>query len=177
MQLWESLKNAGQAAAQGTAAVTATLTVPITATNEAILELTRLATDPLFAPHIEEIKKLQAQINEQAKRLEQLSASPQNKQGVSALIADMSAKLMRQISSVKTMSAIEARKSSGQYSANTEGFQKTIDFAVQNKMTIRQMYDQAARNQGANYANNLISKYRTVYPDPDTALVKPAKLA
>jgi len=44
------------------------------------------------------------------------------------------------------------------------------------------MYDYAFQIRGGdqkagNYANNLIAKYRTIHPDPDTAFVKPVKLS
>jgi len=79
-------------------------------------------------------------------------------------------------------SQIEKRKEAGGgYTSSTADFQNTIDYAVKNKLTIRQMYDYALKNRGGdqkagNYANNLIAKYRTIYPDPDTASVKPVKL-
>jgi len=78
------------------------------------------------------------------------------------------------------LSEIQKRKDLGQYSATTDEFQDTIDYAVKNKLTVRQMYDYAVTNRGGgayagNYANNLIAKYRTIHPDPDTALVKPTK--
>jgi len=93
--------------------------------------------------------------------------------------------LIAPISSVPQLfvpSQIEERKEAGQYTSSTADFQNTIDYAVKNKLTVRQMYDYAFQNRGGdqkagNYANNLIAKYRTIYPDPDTALVKPLKLS
>jgi hypothetical protein len=74
-------------------------------------------------------------------------------------------------------SQIEERSKAGQYTSSVTDFQNTINYAVKNKLTIRQMYDYALKNRGdGNYANNLIAKYRTIYPDPDTAFVKPVKL-
>ena len=74
-------------------------------------------------------------------------------------------------------SQIEERSKAGQYASSVTDFQNTINYAVKNKLTIRQMYDYALKNRGdGNYANNLIAKYRTIYSDPDTAFVKPVKL-
>ena len=74
-------------------------------------------------------------------------------------------------------SLLAERKESGQYTASTDNFQNTIDYAVKNKLTLRQMYDYVFKNRGGNYANNMIAKYRTIHPDPDTALVQPTRLS
>jgi hypothetical protein len=79
-------------------------------------------------------------------------------------------------------SQIEERKEAGGgYTSSTADFQNTIDYAVKNNLTVRQMYDYAYQHRGGdqkagNYANNLIAKYRTIHPDPDTAPVKAVKL-
>jgi hypothetical protein len=79
-------------------------------------------------------------------------------------------------------SQIEKRKKADQYTYSVADFQNTIDYAVKKKLTIRQMYDYAVENRGGDdeakrFANNLIAKYRTIYPHPDTVPVKPLKLS
>jgi hypothetical protein len=78
--------------------------------------------------------------------------------------------------------AIEERKKADQYTSSVADIQNTIDYAVKNKLTIRQMYDYALQTHRfdpipGRLANDLIAKYRNIYPaDPDTASVKPVKL-
>jgi len=92
--------------------------------------------------------------------------------------AKLGAQAARQISTM-----LEQRKAiPGQYTLDAAEFQKTLDYAVANKLTLRGMYDQAVRNRGGgddarNYANNLIAKYRNIHGNvPDTALVVTTKL-
>jgi hypothetical protein len=77
-------------------------------------------------------------------------------------------------------SQIEERKKAHQYTSSVADIQNTIDYAVNNNLTIRQMYDYAFQNRGGDqkarhYANDLIEKYRTIHRDLDTALVQPTK--
>ena len=77
---------------------------------------------------------------------------------------------------------IEERKKADQYTSSVADIQNTIDYAVKNKLTIRQMYDYALQThrfdpKPGRLANDLIAKYHDIYPaDPDTASVKPVKL-
>jgi hypothetical protein len=82
----------------------------------------------------------------------------------------------------KISSLLAERKAAGQYNSSVADIQNTINYAVKNKLTVRQMYDYAVRNRGGgkeaeHYANNLIAKYRTIHPDPDTAVVQSTKFA
>lgn len=143
-----------------------------------------VATNPLFsaidglsalqymntamAPYLSQIEQLKTQIQETSRK--------NDKQGVLTLLNLIKGNLG------KISSLLSERKEAGQYTTDTADFQNTINYAVNNKLTIRQMYDYAFRNRGAdqkagNYANNLIAKYRTIHPDPDTALVQPTRLS
>jgi hypothetical protein len=89
-------------------------------------------------------------------------------------------KVMSQVAPT-VQSQIEERKKAGQYTSSVADIQNTIDYAVKNKLTIRQMYDYALQTHRfdpipGRLANDLITKYRNIYPDPDTAFVKPVKL-
>lgn len=121
-----------------------------------------------MAPYLSQIEQLKTQIQETSRK--------NDKQGVLTLLNLIKGNLD------KISSLLSERKEAGQYTADTADFQNTINYAVNNKLTIRQMYDYVFRNRGAdqkagNYANNLIAKYRTIHPDPDTALVQPTRLS
>ena len=153
--------------------------------TEAIAEVTSLGMHSLTDPLLTQIEQQNATIKmllDALKRLKSQPSTPENNQKIKetaqklAEAAASKSKIEEQV-----MSLINQRKTTGQYTLNEEEFAKTVDYAVKNRLTVRQMYDQAVRNRGGdekaqNYANNIIAKYRTIHPDPDSALVKPTKL-
>jgi len=164
----EAIKNAAESIGSGGLAL-ANLAVagsPVAAAIDGISKLDALRMNAAIAPYIQQIEQLKTQVQEAAKQ--------NNKQLVVIIINKIQSNLN------KVSSLLAERKEAGQYTSSTADFQNTIDYAVKNKLTVRQMYDYAFRNRGggadaANYANNLIAKYRTIHPDPDAALVQPTK--
>jgi len=167
----EAIKNALDSIGSGAVALGSLLVAihPITWVIDGISKVDALRMNAAIAPYIQENEQLKAKLEEAARK--------NDKPRVVIIINQIQSNLNKIYSSL-----IAERKSAGQYTASTDKFQNTIDYAVKNKLTVRQMYDYAVRNRGGgedalNYANNLVMKYRTIHPDPDTALVQPTKFA
>lgn len=139
--------------------------------------LEKLLMDAAFAPYVAQIKALSQQNTEIMRELQALLSQGKKEEAKRLIIIKIipGIKNTRKVAGDLTM--ILKRKEAGQYKSDTSGFQATIDYAVKNKMTMRQMYDAAMKNQGGNYANNLIAKYKSVSNLPDSALVQPIKLS
>ena len=164
----EALKSAAEGVASGAMSLGSLLvaTNPVFAAIDGLSSLHANYMNTAMGPYIQQIEQLKTQVQESSRK--------NDKQGVLNLLNLMRGNLN------KISSLLAERKEAGQYTSSTADFQSTIDYAVKNKLTVRQMYDYAFRNRGGgaeagNYANNLIAKYRTIHPDPDTALVQPTK--
>lgn len=156
-----------------------TITLPAEAGAEVAGQLGHQISDPL----INTIEQQNAQIAALIKALQdaQRKGDKAQETQIKAQIAQAAKKGEQAATQISTM--LEQRKAiPGQYKLDAAEFQKTLDYAVANKLTLRGMYDQAVRNRGGgddarNYANNLIAKYRNIHGDvPDTALVVTTKL-
>jgi hypothetical protein len=165
----EALKSAAESVASGALALgnLAVAINPVAMAIDGISKLDALRMNAAIAPYIQKNERLKAELQEAARK--------NDKQLVMIIINKIQSNFNQIYSSL-----IAERKEAGQYTASTADFQNTIDYAVKNKLTVRQMYDYAFQNRGGdqkagNYANNLIAKYRTIHPDPDTALVQPTK--
>jgi tetratricopeptide (TPR) repeat protein len=164
----EAIKDLAESIGHGAIAVGSLAIAPVAAAIDGISHLDALRMNAAIAPYIKENEQLKAQLQEAARR--------NDKPRVVIIINQIQSNLNKIYSSL-----IEARKAAGQYDSSLADIQNTINYAVKNKLTVRQMYDYAFRNRGGdqkagNYANNLLVKYRTIHADPPTAPVKPAKL-
>jgi len=167
----EAVKNSAESIVSGALALgaLAVATNPVAMAIDGISKLDALRMNAAIAPYIKENERLKAELQEAARKNDK------------KLVIIIINKIQRNFNQIYS-SLMAERKAAGQYTSSTADFQNTIDYAVKNKLTVRQMYDHAVRNRGggaeaANYANNLMAKYRTIHPDPETAPVKPTKLA
>jgi len=154
-------------------------TLPVEAAAEIAGQLGHATTGPL----LNTIEQQNAQIAALIKALQnaQRKGDKAQETQIKAQIAQSAKQGAQAARQISTM--LEQRKAiPGQYKLDAAEFQKTLDYAVANKLTLRGMYDQAVRNRGGgadaqNFANNLIAKYRNIHGNvPDTALVVPTKL-
>lgn len=167
----EAIRSTLESVGSGVLAVAnlAVATSPVAMAIDGISKLDALRMNAAVAPFIQENERFRRELQEAAKK--------NDKQLVIVVINKIKSNVDKIYSTL-----LAERKESGQYTAPAADFQNTIDYAVKNKLTIRQMYDYAYRNRGAdqnaaNYANNLLAKYRTIHPDPDTASVQPTRLS
>ena len=155
-----------------------TITLPAEAGAEVAGQLGHQISDPL----LNTIEQQNAQIAALIKALQEAQRKGDKAQEtqIKAKIAQSAKQGEQAATQISVM--LEQRKASGQYLLDAPEFQKTLDYSVANKLTLRGMYDQAVRNRGGgadaqNFANNLIAKYRNIHGNvPDTALVVPTKL-
>ena len=177
--LMTAVTGSGQVAIGTLMAYFGYLTLPVEAVAEVVAQLGHSNTDPLLTTIETQNNQItalvKALLDAQKKGDKELAAKIQSQIGAAAKEGKS---IAMQLSNM-----LEKRKAiPGQYKLDATEFQKTLNYAVANKLTVREMYDRAVRNRGGdesakNYANNLIAKYRNIHGDAsDTAPVVPTKL-
>ncbi len=168
----------GQFAYGGLQNLVGALTLPI----EAVAELQSLYDHSLTDPLLGNLEGQQQTINMLVRALGDARRrnDTQKQEEIKKEIANAANSIKK--SALQLSNMLKKRKASGQYTADTEGFQKTLDYSVQNGLTLRQMWDTAVKNRGGdkkaeNYANNLIAKYRSIHGNvPDSGKVVQTQL-